>query len=415
MNLRACILGTVAANLALVAALLWQAARTPAVALHGGLTVTTNFVTEFVNEPGPRPAEIKIPGSPPFHWSQVESTNYSAYLTNLLAIGCPKETARDILEARIADDFRACLRELTRPLQARFWDVAAADAKFDELFKDAPVETAMEELKAEKRRVQAQVQAVLAGETKPGKPGRNEQYGHLPEAKQLQLTALDERHTKEREDWKREAANAPPTYRSAKQKELRERQQNERRALFTDAEWDEAGLRSSPQAAKVRELRGYTATPDELRALARTLRDFDSAHPRPTARDPKRPEDDPDYKTKLEERETQRQKLLTARLGEPGFAAFERASDPRFHTLLKLGRRLELPPATAVQWLETQNAAQAQAGRTRQDAALSADARALALLAIRAEAERTLQAAVGPRGWTAYQRQAGDWLKQLDR
>ncbi|KAF0172977.1 MAG: hypothetical protein FD161_3882, partial [Limisphaerales bacterium] len=31
------------------------------------------------------------------------------------------------------------------------------------------------------------------------------------------------------------------------------------------------------------------------------------------------------------------------------------------------------------------------------------------------ETERTLQAAVGARGWGAYQRHAGEWLRQLGR
>lgn len=415
MNLRAFILGTVAANLALVGALLWQSARLPAPAPRTGLAITTNVVTEHVNEPAARTPEVKVPGSPPFHWSHVESTNYLAYATNLLAIGCPKETALDILEARLADDFRARLRELTRPLQARFWDVAAADGKFEDLFEDTPLEKAVEDLKSEKKRVQAELLAALGREAKPGKRGHNEQFGHLPEEKQTELTELEDQHRKQRDTLSREVAKAPPAERAAKQKELRERQQTERRALFTDAEWDEAELRRSPQARQVRELRGFTATPGELHALARTLRDFDNANPRPAPRDPKRPDDDVDYKAKLEERETQRKAFLTARLGEAGFVAFERGSDPRFHTLLKLARRLELAPAAAGQWLEVQTAAQEQVRQTRQNPALTDDARALLLLALRAETERTLQAAVGPRGWSAYQRHAGDWLKQLDK
>lgn len=414
MNARPFILGTVAANLALVSALLWQTARAPDSPLRAGVIVRTTVVTEFVDQPAARPAEVKIPGSPPFHWSQIESTNHLAYATNLLAIGCPKETARDILSARVADDVRARMRELVKPFNARFWE-AMADEKLDHLLDGTPTEQAVDELKKEGERIQAELQAVLGEEAKPGKPGRNEQFGHLPEDKQTELATLEGRHAKEREALKLEVAKVPPAERSAKQKELRERQQNERRALFTDAEWAEAGLRSSPQAAKVRELRGLTATPDELRSLARSLVDFDSAHPRPTPRDPKRPDDDPDYKPKLEEREAQRKAVLTARLGEAGFATFERASDPRFHTLLKLARRLELAPASAAQWLELQTAAQEQARQIRQNSDLAAEARAVALLAIRAETERTLQTTVGPRGWSAYQRHAGDWLKQLDK
>ncbi len=415
MNLRAFILGTVAANLALVGALLWQGARMPGPAPRDGHRTRTRVVTEVVNEP-PAPAPVvKVPGSPPFHWSQVESTNYSTYLTNLLAIGCPKETVRDILEARIADDFRTRLRELTRPLQARFWDMMATSGKLDELFEDTPLEKAMEELKAGQKSALSELHAVVGQENKPAKPGRNEHFGHLPDEKQAEVTALEGRHAKELETLKRDLAKAAPAERGAKQKEVRDRQQTERRALFSADEWDEAELRRSPQAAKVRELRGFTATPDELRGLARSLREFDNAHPRPAPRDPKRPNEDPDYKSKFEEREAQRKEFLGARLGEDGFAAFERGSDPRFHTLLKLARRLDVPPATAAQWLELQTAAQEQASQTRANADLTDDARAVALLAIRAETERTLQAAVRARGWSAYQRYAGDWLRQFDK
>jgi hypothetical protein len=412
MNLRAFILGTVAANLALVSALLWQTARAPDSPLRAGVIVRTNFVTEFVDEPAARPPEVKVPSSPPFHWSQVESTNVLAYATNLLAIGCPKETARDILQARVADEFRARRRELVRPYNDQFWE-AMADEKLEELLEGTPTEKAVEELKEEQKRIQAELQAVLGKETNTDKPGRNKQFGHLPEDKQTELTTLDGRHAKEREALNREVAKAPPAERAAKQKELRERQGTERRALFSDGEWAEAELRRSPQARQVRELRGYADKPENLRAQAEALREFDTAHPRPTPRDPKRPFDDPDFNAKLEERETQRKAQLTARLGEAGVATFERGSDPRFHTLLKLARRLEVQPASAAQWLELQTASQKLVRQTRQNAGLADDARAVALLAIRLETERTLQAAVGARGWSAYQRHAGDWLKQL--
>ncbi len=37
--------------------------------------------------------------APPFHWSQVESTNYVDYIANLRRIGCPAATVRDIIRA----------------------------------------------------------------------------------------------------------------------------------------------------------------------------------------------------------------------------------------------------------------------------------------------------------------------------
>ncbi|MBI5802170.1 MAG: hypothetical protein HZA92_15775 [Verrucomicrobia bacterium] len=412
MNLRAFILGTVAANLALVSALLWQTARALDSPPHAGLSVRTNVVTEFVDEPAARPPQAKVSGSPPFHWSQIESTNHLVCLTNLLAIGCPKETVRDILEARVADDYRARLRELVRPFNAQFWE-AVADEKIEKLLEGTPTEKAVEELKAERKRVEAELRTNLVEAAKAEKTGRNEQFGHLPEDKQTEIAALKGRHTKELEVAFSEIKKLSPKNRQAPANELLKRQDAELRALLTDSEWAEAELRRSPQTSSVRELRGLTATPDELRSLVRSLRDFDSANLRPVPRDPSRPDDDPAYKAKLEEREAQRKAMLAENLGAAGFAAFERGSDPRFHTLLKLARRLDVQPASAAQWLEIQSAAQEQVRLTRQNVDLAGDARAVALLAIRAETERTLQAAVGARGWGAYQRHAGDWLKQL--
>lgn len=415
MSLRRCILGTMTANLALVGALLWQTARpaAPAPASRSQPTVVAHVSTEVVSEPAARPAEVKLPSSPPFHWSQIESTNYFVCLTNLLAIGCPKETVRDILEARVADDFRARLRELTRPVQVRFWDRLAEGEELKDLFDDPTLKKSMGELKAERERVQDELANVLSQSTSPAKPHRNPQVGHLPEEKQAALTELDSRHTKEREALKQPENNALPADRAAREKEVRARHAAERRALFTDAEWAEAELRGSPQAQRVRALQGFTGTAEELRSSTQAVREFETTHPVPNPRDPKLIDLDAEYQAKQLAHETQRKAFLTSRLGAAGFAAFERGSDPRFHTLLKLARRLDLPPATTVQWLEIQNATQAQVRQTRQLAGLSDDARALALLALRAETERTLRSAVGPRGWSAYQRYAGDWLKQV--
>ncbi|NBR87368.1 MAG: hypothetical protein EBS84_17955 [Proteobacteria bacterium] len=416
MNLRAFILGTVAANLALVGLLLWQAARSPSPVALAGVSVTTNVVAEVVSAtPAPLPV-VTVPGSPPFHWSQIETTNPLAFATNLLAIGCPKETVRDILEARVADEFRTRRRELLRPFHARFWD-ALADERLKDLFESPPTEKAVNELKAEEKRLLAELEVVLGKEAPPVQsvqPGYNQ---HLSLETRTQLNALGYRMQEERAalKLKLETSKATTAERAEQETALAKRHQAERRALFSDEEWAEDQVRRSPQVGKVRELRGFSATPEGLRSLALAMRDFDAAHPAPTPRDPKRPNDDEDYRSKMEMREAQRKAMLTERLGEAGYAAFARGSDPRFRTLLVLSRRLDLSPAAAVQWLELQTAAQTQAQQARQNPDLTDEARVVALLAIRVETERALQAAVGARGWGAYQRHAGDWLKQLGR
>lgn len=413
MSLRRYILGTVTANLALVGTLLWQTARPAPPAARAKLALPPPVATEVVNEPAARPLDAPPFVSPPFHWSQIESTNHLVCLTNLLAIGCPPETVRDILDARVADDFRARMRELTRPLQVRYWDGLTKSDRLDDLFDEPAYEKRVKELEVEKTQALGELASALHRAPQTDQPGRIEWNNYQSREKQAELAALEVQQAKERGALKQTAAKVSPADRAAQEKALRTRQQTERRALYTDAEWDESELRQSSQAGRVRALHGLNATPDELRSLARQLRDFDNAHPAPVPRDPKRPGDDPQYQAKLAELEGERRAHLLAQLGEAGFAAFERGSDPRFHTLLKLARRLDLPSANAVQWLELQSAAQNQARLLRANTGVEEQARAAAQLAIRAETERTLRNAVGARGWGAYQREAGDWLKQL--
>lgn len=45
------------------------------------------------------------PATPRFQWSQVESTDYPAYIANLRGIGCPERTVREIVAADLDDLF----------------------------------------------------------------------------------------------------------------------------------------------------------------------------------------------------------------------------------------------------------------------------------------------------------------------
>jgi hypothetical protein len=54
-------------------------------------------------------------------WAQIESTNLTAYITNLQAVGCPKETIRDIILAEVNQSFaRSRATEVVTPDQ-QWW------------------------------------------------------------------------------------------------------------------------------------------------------------------------------------------------------------------------------------------------------------------------------------------------------
>lgn len=56
-----------------------------------------------------------------FHWSQVESTNYLTYISNLRGIGCPESTIRDIVTAELSAFYQERRRALASGSETRFW------------------------------------------------------------------------------------------------------------------------------------------------------------------------------------------------------------------------------------------------------------------------------------------------------
>jgi hypothetical protein len=92
MNSRIVLVVSLAFNLICVVGLLWRGRPPETNPAPGPQTVPTTVVAE----PGAEPA------APRFHWSQLESTNYFAYIANLREIGCPEQTIRDIISADLS-------------------------------------------------------------------------------------------------------------------------------------------------------------------------------------------------------------------------------------------------------------------------------------------------------------------------
>jgi hypothetical protein len=59
------------------------------------------------------PASVSARPQPaPFHWNQLESSDYRIYISNLRAIGCPPQTLRDIISADVDTLYTKKRREL---------------------------------------------------------------------------------------------------------------------------------------------------------------------------------------------------------------------------------------------------------------------------------------------------------------
>jgi RNA polymerase sigma factor (sigma-70 family) len=58
---------------------------------------------------------------PGFHWSQVESSDYRQYISNLRAIGCPEQTIRDIIIADLNQAYALKAQAIWKPPARVYW------------------------------------------------------------------------------------------------------------------------------------------------------------------------------------------------------------------------------------------------------------------------------------------------------
>ena len=91
--------------------------------------------------PAPVPAPVVAPAVTPvpFRWSQLDSADYSAYVKNLRAIGCPEPTLRAIVTADVQAAFSVYAQKLNETLASRAgasWATRLATVLSDQALRD---------------------------------------------------------------------------------------------------------------------------------------------------------------------------------------------------------------------------------------------------------------------------------------
>jgi len=181
--------------------------------------------------------------------------------------------------------------------------------------------------------------------------------------------------------------------------------------VLTPTELEDYELRTSQTAMMMRfQLDGSDATEREFRDVFRLQKKSDEENG-PFALDTA-------DSGSVQQREAAQQQLneqIKQLLGESRYREYERAQDWAYKSALKVAERQGLGVEAAPQVWDFKQAAEAQAGQVRDNAALSDEQRKLTLRAIQTEAQRAVAGALGAPGFTAYQKQmGGNWLRGLD-
>lgn len=206
----------------------------------------------------PDPAVEEIP----FHWSQIESTDYREYVANLRAIGCPEQMIRDIVAADLISLYRSRVEAIWQPTHHAYWE------KGRQTPADADQRQQLMELNSEKSAVFEQLfgsplnqQEILDTVVLQLHGSERELLFLSPAVREVALHALEESGLQQQLEI--ESRGGSRDY----QKPFDEKMEILADVL-TPHELDEFRLRYSPTAQQLRnELAYFDYTPDEFRTI----------------------------------------------------------------------------------------------------------------------------------------------------
>jgi hypothetical protein len=375
-------------NLLLAVAVVWAAKFRPATTVRPAIAESiTNRVVR--TRPVTEAAAAVVEVTAPFHWAQIESTDYRAYIANLRAIGCPEATIHDIVEADVNDLFSGRVKQMVDGVTGLFWNVMANPKGMEKLVKDKMQE--LDSLADQRREMMRELFVEDDPQSKVAKDKQRAdqlanlkwQLGSLPEAKVAQIQDVYDRFAAEWAELTQRDGNVSPAERQKRSKEWSARKDREIAALLTPEEYEEYTLRTTAAADVRHRLSDVEVSDEETRAIA------------------------------LAKMKAQGDDAIKQLLGADRFAAYQRASDNVYQQTRRITDRFELPVETAVQVCQMQKDAQAQASAIRSDRSRTVEERQELLQAMQAETEQSLSAALGPKIFKAYQKYNGDWLKRF--
>ena len=280
---------SLALNVALVA---WLALRPSRQAGVHESAATPPVVTPA---PAARAAPAVTSASPAartnFHWRQVESADYLAYMAGLRSIGCPEETIRDIIVADV--------NKLYAPRYAALAGSAPELTWWGRFDKRKPMRTEIAaQLRALNDEKKSLLQRLLGTEAlaaatfvEADAAAVREQnvFAFLPEAKQAAVRDLVGRYQALHEWSAAQWKGLPSDDIDAKERELRDARRRELAGLLTPEEMREFELRDSVTAGALRQQYGRgDLTEAEFRKLYELRRDFEAQHPEAKREDWKR-------------------------------------------------------------------------------------------------------------------------------
>jgi hypothetical protein len=352
--------------------------------------------------------DVRVEGEK-FSWRSVESADYKEYIANLRRIQCPEETIRDIIIADVNKFYAEQLKPLRKPAEPyRYWrndrnwggrresdEFYAAQKRIEKEKK-----TLLEELLGEKYQD-------LIAQQYGVKKSKDEFSEKLSKEVKDQLSEIQQRFSDQRNEIYRKAKGYIDSDTQAELKKVEQQQTAEMAKVLSPEDLFEWQLRHSEtvQNMKWNELRGFDATEEEFRAIAKARLSASSALG----------DVDPESS---EARDAQRKaqkeadEALKTALGDDRFKDYKQNQDWEYRNLAQIAERQGVAKEEVTKVYEMKDDVQKAAREINKDKTLTPEQRREKLLAVKQATEEAVQASLGNRGFKAWKNNAW-WLRNI--
>jgi len=346
-----------------------------------------------------------------FHWSMLESEDYSTYIQNLRDIGCPEQTIRDIIIADLDLLWAPRLRSAV-PRQGpwRYWESAEAERRND--YDARAWERLQRAIRREKRDVvRALVQVDLTGERARLQGEVDPLAQRLPlldSEKRMDLRDVLDRFQDEEQAILERIHSEGVTLDEqdkAQLRELRAQREAELESLLSPEEKRRYELSMSQTAEDLRhDMYDMKATEEEFLAIFDVRREFEKMW------DPELIDlSDPNEAARWEEARVLTEEAIQKALGPERYQEYQRGQDEDYHLLNRAAVRYGLDPQVANEVYGYKQMLAAQREMVIMDPELSPNQVEAVLQAMNEEAQEAIQQRLGPNAYHYIRRQSS-WM-----
>ncbi len=301
----------------------------------------------------------------PFTWQELESTNYEWYVLNLRGIGCPESTVRDIILADVNQIYARKRRELTVTTNDMKWWRSDPDPEELRRYQERA-----QALDGERRKLLTRLLGQNWDQNAENEPEPLVLAGPVlgalsPEAKQKVQEVVDRSQAATR-DYVRQCEEAGTPLDPAELAQLREQTRSALESVLNPEQLQEFLLRYSYDASQLREeLRGFSASPEEFRAL------FQAVDPIDRELQMLRDDSDPLTEEQRQALQEQRQEAIRLALSPERFDTYRMLTDSDYRAAMVDAQQAGAPAQAGRTLYELNQAAAAERDRINNDSSLT--------------------------------------------